>query len=304
MKVLLSWLREFAPIEGSHEQIANQLTALGMELESVVRLGEGLDGVVVAKVLSVRPHPDADRIRLVDVDAGDGEALQICCGADNMVVGDLVPLATIGAVLPGGMQIAKRRMRGELSNGMLCSATELELGDDHGGIMLLGDAAAPGTPLTEALELGPDVAYEFDALPNRPDTLSVLGVARDLAAHQGVDLIDPPLQVAETGDPAAERCDVELLDTSLCGRFHARIVSGVDLGPSPTWLARRLLACGMRPINAVVDVSNYVMLELGQPNHGYDLATAHGGVLGVRRAGAGESLQTLDGASAELVASG
>ena len=151
MKVLLSWLREFAPIEGDPDQIAEQLTDLGMELESVELLGEGLDGIVVARVLEVREHPDADRIRLVDVDAGDGEALQICCGATNMVAGDLVPLATIGTVMPGGMEIARRKMRGQESNGMLCSASEMELGDDHDGILVLGSGSVPGTPISDAL---------------------------------------------------------------------------------------------------------------------------------------------------------
>ncbi len=300
MKVLLSWLREFAPIEGDPDQIAAQLTELGMELESVATVGAGLDGIVVARVLEVRAHPDADRIRLVDVDTGDGEALQICCGASNMVAGDLVPLATIGTVMPNGMEIARRKMRGQDSSGMLCSAREMELGDDHEGILVLPTDLQPGTPLTEALGVHTDVVYEFDALPNRPDTLSVMGVARDLAAHQRVPFAVPAPQVVESGDEAAQRCSVQIRSADLCGHFLARVLSGVQLGPSPRWMAQRLLAAGMRPINNVVDVSNYVMLELGQPNHTYDLSRVPDGVLATRWAHPGETLVTLDGVERTL----
>ena len=184
MKVLLSWLQEFAPVNGAPEEIGNQLSALGLAVEAMTSLGGGLDGVVVARVLDLRPHPDAARIQLVDVDAGDGEALQICCGAFNMSVGDLVPLATLGMTMPNGMEIARRKMRGEWSNGMLCAAEEIGLGDDSEGIMLLDGAmgehlSAPGTPLVEALALVPDVLYDLEVNPNRPDAMSVAGVARD-----------------------------------------------------------------------------------------------------------------------------
>lgn len=299
MKVLLSWLREFAPLEGTPEQIADQLTALGMELDSVSTIGEGLDGIVVAEVLDIRPHPDADRIRLVDVDAGDGQPLQIACGASNMSVGDRVPLATIGTVMPNGMEIARRKMRGEMSNGMLCSAAELELGDDQSGILILDSDTELGTPITDALSIGSDIVYEFDALPNRPDTLSILGVARDLAAHQKVPFSIPAAGIAAStetgGSPAAELCSVEIADPQLCGRFELRVLSDVPLGASPRWMAQRLLAVGMRPINYVVDVTNYVMLEMGHPSHAFDLATLPGGELRVRRAERGETLTTLDG---------
>ncbi len=300
MKVLRSWLREFAPIEGDPDELAVQLTDLGMELESVARVGEGLDGIVVAKVLDIREHPDADKIRLVDVDAGDGEALQICCGASNMSVGDLVPLATIGTVMPGGMEIARRKLRGQVSNGMLCSAREMEIGDDHAGILLLPGELGLGTPIAEALDLRTDVVYDFDALPNRPDTLSVLGVARDLAARQGVPFAIPPYDPVTSGDNASALASVRIDAPELCGRFLLRVLSGVELAPSPRWMAQRLLAAGMRPINNVVDVSNYVMLELGHPNHAYDLATVPGGELAVRWARDGETLETLDGVARTL----
>jgi phenylalanyl-tRNA synthetase beta chain len=301
MKVLLSWLREFAPIEGEPDQIAAQLNDLGMELESVTSIGSKLSGVVAARVLEVREHPDADRIRLVDVDPGDGSTLQVCCGASNMVAGDLVPLATVGTVMPDGMEIAARKMRGQVSNGMLCSARELQLGEDHAGILILPAEVDLGVPVAEALGLVEDVAYDFDALPNRPDTLSVMGVARDLAAHQRVPFSVPEPRTVESGAEASTLSSVEILAPDLCGRFVVRVLSGVRLGASPRWLAQRLIASGMRPINNIVDVSNYVMFELGQPNHTYDLAKLPGGSLRVRWARAGETVRTLDGVDRELL---
>jgi phenylalanyl-tRNA synthetase beta chain len=275
--------------------LADTFADLGLEVDGIDRIGEGLAGVVVARVLEVRPHPDADRIRLVDVDAGDGEALQICCGADNMVAGDLVALATLGTVMPGGMEIVARRLRGELSNGMLCSAAELRLGDDRGGILILPSELEVGNPLAEALGIEADVVFDLDVLPNRPDALSMVGIARDLAARLGLPLELPTAVLAEQGAPVAELADVEILDPVLCGRFVARVLSGVRMGPSPQWLAQRLVSAGMRPINNVVDVSNYVMLELGQPNHTFDLHKVAGRRLRVRRARAGETIETLDG---------
>lgn len=295
MKVLLSWLRDFAPIEGDPVELGNTLSDLGMAVESLDVLGEGLDGVVVARVLDLRPHPDADRIQLVDVDAGDGEALQIACGAFNMVVGDLVPLATIGTVMPDGMKIARRKMRGEWSNGMLCSATELRLGTDSEGIMILSPELEPGVALTEALGIEGDVLYDLEINPNRPDAMSVAGVARDLAARLRIPFTIPEPQVrVSSGVPAGERARVEIVDGDLCGRFVARVFHDVTVGESPTWIANRLTALGMRPINSLVDISNYVMLELGQPNHAYDLDRLGGGGLRVRRARPGETMVTLD----------
>jgi phenylalanyl-tRNA synthetase beta chain len=294
VKVLLSWLREFAPFEGDPVALGETMSDLGMAVESLDRLGEGLDGIVVARVLDLRPHPDADRIQLVDVDAGDGEALQICCGAFNMSVGDLVPLATVGTTMPDGMEISRRKMRGEWSNGMLCSGRELGLGDDHSGILVLSGDHDPGTEITSALGINKDVLYDLEINPNRPDAMSVAGVARDLAARLRVPFAIPQPSFTESGAPAAESARVEILDPVGCGRFVARVLRGVQVGESPAWVANRLTALGMRPINSVVDASNYVMLELGQPNHAYDLARLGGGGLRVRRARAGESLVTLD----------
>lgn len=302
MKVLLSWLREFAPFEGDPVFLGDQMSDLGMAVESMERLGEGLDGVVVARVLDLRPHPDADKIQLVDVDTGTGDAQQIVCGAFNMSVGDLVPLATLGTVMPNGMKIERRKMRGEWSNGMLCSGAELGLGDDHSGILLLPEDVEPGTDLREALSLGADVLYDLEINANRPDAMSVAGVARDLAARLGLPFAIPEPSVAEerTAGDAAGLCSVEIVDADLCGRFLARVLRGVTVGTSPPWLSRRLLALGMRPINSIVDISNYVMLELGQPNHTYDLAKVPDGALRVRWAREGETIVTLDGAERQL----
>ncbi len=294
MRVLLSWLREFAPIEGDPVELGEQMSDLGMAVESIEYPGRGLDGIVVARVLDLRPHPQADRIQLVDVDAGDGEALQICCGAFNMAVGDLVPLATLGTVMPDGMTIERRKLRGEWSNGMLCSGREIGLGDDHAGILILDPAARPGTDLRQALGLVEDVLYDLEINPNRPDAMSVAGVARDLAARLGVPFtqLDPP---APTGSgPAGVAASVEIVDPALCGRLYARLIDGVTPGTSPEWMANRLRSLGMRPINSVVDVSNYVMLELGLPTHTYDVAKLTGPVLRTRFARDGERIVTLD----------
>jgi phenylalanyl-tRNA synthetase beta chain len=183
MKVLLSWLRDFAPFEGDPIALGDELSDLGMAVESMDRLGEGLEGVVVARVLETRPIEGANKIHQVVVDAGDGQPLEIGCGAFNMAVGDLVPLATIGTVMANGMEIGRRKMAGVWSNGMLCSARELGLGDEHGGIFLLPPQLEPGTPFTEAMGIEPDVLWDLEINPNRPDAMSIAGVARDLAAR-------------------------------------------------------------------------------------------------------------------------
>jgi phenylalanyl-tRNA synthetase beta chain len=296
MKVLLSWLQEFAPFPGEDPvALGDVMSDLGMAVESIERIGDGLDGIVVAKVLELRRHPDADKIQLVDVDLGDGVPLQICCGATNLSVGDTVPLATLGTTMPDGMEIARRKMRGEWSNGMLCSGRELGLGDDHSGILLLDGEPALGTPIVEALGITADVLFDLEINPNRPDAMSVAGVARDLAARLDLPFAIPEPQVTEVAGDAASMVSVDILDPDLCGRFHARIIENITVGPSPRHIADRLTALGMRPINNVVDASNYVMLELGIPNHTYDLSKVPGGALRVRWARDGEPIATLDG---------
>ncbi len=307
MKVTLSWLREFAPdIDGDPVDLGETLSALGLAVEEMELTGTVTDGVVLAKVLDLRPHPDADKIQLVDVDTGDGEALQVCCGAFNMSVGDLIPFATIGTVMPNGMEIAQREMRGEMSNGMCCSGAEIGFGDDHDGILVLNDrvveGAALGAPLAEALGIVPDVSWDLEVNANRPDAMSVAGVARDLAAALGVPFTFPDYEAPRGAENAADLISVDILDPSLCGRFIATVLRDVRVGSSPAWMQNRLTALGMRPINSIVDISNYVMLELGQPNHTYDLGLVPGGALRVRRAFDGETITTLDGVERTLVA--
>ena len=314
----LSWLREFAPLRANVDELSRALSDLGLVVEGVAHVGGGLDGVVVARVAAIRPHPRADRIRLVDVDAGsqpddtaepgdtavgDTAELQIACGASNFAVGDLVPLATVGTVLPSGMEISRRKMRGEWSNGMLCAADEVglpEVEGERGLLILPAGLAAPGTPLVDALDLRPDVVFDIDVTPNRPDALSMVGIARDLAAALGETFTLP--EPIGSVDDGVEDARVEVRDPDLCPRFTGTVVSGVPAGASPPWLARRLTLAGKRPINWVVDASNFVMLELGQPNHAYDLDKLPGRGLVVRRARPGETIVTLDGVERTMVA--
>lgn len=294
MLVPLSWLRDFAPFGDDHVALAETFDNLGMVVEGITVVGEGLEQVVLARVLAVDAVPGADRIRKVTVDDGTGGPVEVVCGAHNFGVGDTVAFARVGAVLPGGVEIGRRTVRGVVSNGMICSPAELRLGDDHSGIMVLPPGAGePGTPLAEALGVARDVVFDLAIETNRPDALSIAGVARDAAAKLGLPFRlpePPPLPAAGASPPA--RVEVR---SAICPLFSATVLTGVRVGPSPAWLARRLTLAGMRAINNVVDVSNYVMLELGNPNHPYDLDRLGGGGLIVRDARPGERLVTLDG---------
>jgi phenylalanyl-tRNA synthetase beta chain len=300
----LSWLCDYAPFAPLPvDYLVGALSDLGLVVEGTARVGDDLPGVVVAEILAIRTHPNAERIRLVDVDAGDGRPLQIACGAWNMSVGDLVPLATVGTQLPGFPEpITARPMRGELSNGMLCSPGEIgqpEIDGVDGLLILPPGLAAAGTPIADALG-GPDVVFDLDVSPNRPDALCMAGVSRDLAGALGLPWAWPtgvpgPALGRAAADPTIARPEVIVDDADLCPRFDGTTFAGIRVGPSPSWLARRLTLAGMRPINNVVDVSNYVMLDVGQPNHAYDLDRLGGRGLRVRRAQAGETLVTLDG---------
>jgi phenylalanyl-tRNA synthetase beta chain len=294
----LSWLNDYARFDAEVPVLAATLSELGLVVDGVEYVGEGLDDVIVAKVLAIRPHPNADKIRLVDVDAGGGRSTQIVCGAWNFAVGDLVPLAPVGATLPGEFRITQRKMRGEVSEGMLCSAGELRFPDAPGGedglMILPAELAPPGTSLVEALGLEADVVFDLDISPNRSDALCMAGVARDLAAALGVPWSLPSTPAAIPVDQALGEAAITVEAADLCPRFTGTILEGAPSGPSPAWMARRLTLAGMRPINAVVDVSNYVMLDLGQPNHAYDLDKLGGGGILVRRGVPGETLVTLD----------
>lgn len=312
MDVSLRWLRSLAPgIEGTPQEIADRLALLGFPVDEVVPLGAEIRGVVVARVEDVRPHPNADRLRVCTVNAGElGEALQVVCGAPNVEAGRLYPFAPVGAELPGGIQLRRAKIRGETSNGMLCSAKELGLGRDHAGILALHGDWAPGTPFVEAMGLD-DWRLAVDVTPNRGDLFSHLGVARELApgGEDGIRLAPfpgapdarlPIDTVARDGE--ADGVTVSIEDPDGCGRFLAAVVRGVRVGPSPEWLAMRLRAVGLRPINNVVDATNHVMMELGQPLHAYDLATLRGGTIRARAAADGEAVRTLDGQDRALAA--
>jgi phenylalanyl-tRNA synthetase beta chain len=300
----LSWLRDFAPFPDDTVVLAAALDDLGLVVEGMERVGEGLERVVVSRVTEIAAIEGADKVRRIVVDAGgDGEPLQIVCGAWNFEVGDRVPLAPVGAVLPGGFEIGARKLRGVASNGMLCSGRELGLSEDGAGLMVLGDdlEAAPGTPLTEALGIEPDVVFDITVEGNRPDAWSMAGIARDLAARLGLafTLPDPPAPKA-TGRPIGEAARAVVESPELCPRLTVAALADVVVAPSPRWIARRLTLAGMRPINNVVDASNYVMLERGQPTHPYDLSRLAGRGLVVRRAEPGETLETLDGVTRTL----
>lgn len=294
MKVLLSWMRDFAPFEGDPVALGEEMSDLGMAVEQLDIIGEGLDGVVVARVVETRPVEGANKIHMVVVDTGDGQPLEVGCGAFNMQAGDLVPLATIGTTMPNGMEIGRRKMAGVWSNGMLCSATELGLGNDHGGILILPAGLQPGLPFTEAMGIERDVLYDLEINPNRPDAMSIAGVARDLAARLGLPFTLPSPSPSIVSAGQVNGVSVDIADRDRCGSFEARVVRGVQVGPGDPVIARRLALLGMRSINNVVDVSNYVMLELGQPNHPYDLAKVAGPGFRVRVARDGERLTTLD----------
>ncbi|HWP35149.1 MAG TPA: phenylalanine--tRNA ligase subunit beta [Thermodesulfobacteriota bacterium] len=295
MRVSLSWLREFVELPLAPEELRRRLEAAGLEVEGVETVGPRLDRVITARIEAIRRHPGADRLSLCEVH--DGQATRrIVCGATNIKPGDRVPLALEGAVLPSGVAIREVRIRGEVSQGMLCSAAELGLGEDGDGILILPPDAPLGVPVTAALGLE-DTVFTLKVYPNRPDLLSMLGVAREVAAVTGQRLKAPALPASQPGEAGIP---VTIADPRDCARYVGRRLEGIAVGPSPAWLARRLTAAGLRPLNAVVDVTNYVMLELGQPLHAFDADRLAGPRIEVRRARPGERLTTLDGVERRL----
>lgn len=310
MDVSYRWLKALAPgITGTAREVADRLALLGAPVDEVIDLGAELGDVVIARVDEVRAHPNADKLRICTVNAGDGTALQVVCGAPNVQAGGFYPFAPVGARLPGGVEIRKAKLRGEASEGMLCSARELGLGRDHSGLMPLSPEHRPGERFRDALGLD-DWRLVIDVTPNRGELLSHVGVARELAPGgvDGVGLPRFPNAPAVRLPCASARREgecggmhVEIDDTDGCPRYMGAVVRGVRVGPSPEWLATRLRAVGQRPINNVVDATNYVLQELGQPLHAFDLARLEGGEVRVRRAAPGETLRTLDGVDRELV---
>ena len=297
MRLPLSWLHDYVAPELGLRDLATRLAMTGTEVDRIHHHGvDAVERFVVGRVLTAEPHPDADRLRVCTVDVGEGEPSQIVCGAPNVAAGQAVAVARPGSVMPDGTTLKAAKLRGVVSAGMICAEDELGLGTEHAGIMVLVGNVPAGTPLTDVLPIADDV-LELEITPNRPDCLGVYGVAREVHAATGAPLAPPPWAddpgSSASLDPAVAEVVVE--DPDLCPRFTARIFTGVRIGPSPIWLKARLLAAGQRPINNVVDVTNYVMLLTGQPLHAFDLDRVAGRRLTVRRARTGETLITLDG---------
>lgn len=292
----LAWLRDYIDFDDDTEALAHRLTMAGLAVEGVERPASFPDTLVAGRVLEVKQHPNADRLSVCRVDAGGGEPLRIVCGAPNVTEGMRVAVAKVGTVLPGGLTIKKSKIRGEVSMGMLCAEDELGLGDDHEGIVELPEGE-PGTPLAEILPPG-DTVLDIDISANRGDCTSHLGVAREIAALTGVPVREPELSGTAADPPAGLTIEVE--DPAECPRYIGRVVRGVTVGPSPEWLVRRLEAVGQRSINNLVDITNFVLLESGQPLHAFDLDRIPGKKILVRRAKAGERLTTLDGTDRRL----
>ena len=302
MKISLNWLSDYVQLNGhSPEELARRLTMAGLEVEGVDHPGAALAGVVVAQIVESNKHPDADKLSVTKIDAGQGTLLQVVCGAKNYQVGDKVPLATVGTKLPNGIEIKASALRGIDSFGMLCSSRELGLSEEHAGLLILDPALKVGTPIAQALALD-DVIFEVNVTPNRPDALCHLGIARELATLLGQKVKLPAVKLNESAQPASEAISIRIDDSTRCLRYGARVIEGVKVGPSPAWLQHRLKACGMRAINNLVDVTNFVMLEWGQPLHAFDLEHLAGSQIIVRTARAGEKLTTLDGKERALAA--
>ncbi len=292
MLVPLSWLRDFVQYEGTVEELAERLTMAGLEVDDIVRPAESFEGVVVAEVLEVKQHPNAERLSLCRVTNGE-EEISVVCGADNVAAGQRVSFSPVGSTLPGDVKIRKVKIRGEVSFGMICSEKELEMGEDADGIMVLPDDAPVGTAISAYLGLDEEI-LDIEVTPNRPDALSIYGVARDVAVLYGLPLAPWGTGVTESGAPASETISVKVEDPAGCPRYCARLIRGVEIGPGPAWMAGRLRAVGLRPINVIVDITNYLMMEIGQPQHAFDLQQVAGGDIVVRRAQEGEALRTLD----------
>lgn len=305
MKLSLKWLSEYTDIKATPKEYADKMTMAGSKVEAIYYMGEEINGVVAGKVLTIERHPDSDHLWICSVDVGEDSPLQIVTGAQNVLAGDMVPIAKDGSTLPGGVNIKSGVLRGVKSDGMLCSLKELGLTvndfpyavDD--GIFIMQEECSPGDDIRTVLGLD-DTVIDFEITNNRPDCLSVRGLARESAVTFGTKLkLETPV-VKGSGDSIADYLDIEIADPDLCPRYTARFVKNVKVGPSPRWLRERLRASGVRPINNIVDITNYVMLEYGQPMHAFDYACVTGSRITVRRALEGEIATTLDGNERKL----
>ena len=296
----MSWLSDYMDAEGiTPKEYADRLTMTGSKVEGVENLGSEIDKVVAGRVLTCEDHPDSDHLHVCTVDAGTGEELQIVCGAPNVKAGITVPVALHGSTLPGGVKIKKGKLRGVVSNGMICSHDELGISEGllgyepEYGILILPDDIKPGTDIKDVFGLNENVV-EFEITSNRPDCFSIIGLARESALTFGREFSVPKPEFTEAQDNIADHLSVEVLDKDKCLRYCARMVKNVKIGPSPAWMRERLHACGVRSINNIVDITNYVLLEYGQPMHAFDLRDLEDNKIIVRRAADGEVIKTLD----------
>ena len=303
MKVPVSWLKDYVDINVDAEKLADLMTLSGSKVEAVEDLGKDIENVVTGRIVSMEKHPNADKLKVARVDIGK-ETIQVVTGAPNVKEGDHIPVALVGAKLPGGT-IKASRLRGIESYGMMCSIEELNISRDYlpdapeDGVYVFHNKPEVGRDIREVLGLEP--VLEFEITSNRPDCLSVIGLAREAAVTLSTDLKKPEIKVKEEGKgKASDYASVEIKNPELCSRYAARIVTDVKIEPSPEWMQRRLAAAGMRPINNIVDITNYVMLEMGQPMHAFDLNYLDGGKIIVRTAGDGEEITTLDGQKHKL----
>ena len=301
MKVPLSWLREYVDVTLSPTELANRLTMAGTEVKGVQVIGGGWENIVVGQIVAVNPHPNADRLNLATIDLGT-EQPTVVCGAPNLRLGDKVAFASVGAQLIDGhsgqaFRLESAKIRGVVSNGMACSEKELGISDSHEGIMILPAEAPIGTPLASYLG---DTIFDMDITPNRPDCLCLVGIAREVAALTGQGWHLPETEYEEKALPVDGQISVEIAAPDLCPRYCASLITGIKVAESPRWLQQRLLKCGMRPINNIVDITNYVMLEYGQPLHAFDYHQIKGRKIIVRRATAGETIVSLDGVERRL----
>lgn len=300
MKLPMSWLSDYMDMTGiTPKEYSDKMTMSGSKVEGVENLGAELDKVVAGKVLTCEDHPDSDHLHVCTVDAGTGEVLQIVCGAPNVKEGIIVPVALHGSTLPGGVKIKKGKLRGVVSNGMLCAHDELGISEGllgyepEYGILILPDDTPIGTDIKDIFGLNDNVV-EFEITSNRPDCFSVIGLARESALTFDRKFTIPEIKFNENGENIKDSISVEVLDKDKCQRYCAKMVKNVKIGPSPKWMRERLNACGVRSINNIVDITNYVLLEYGQPMHAFDLRDIRGNKIIVRRAEDGETIKTLD----------
>lgn len=298
MKVTLNWLREFVDIEMSPNEVGDLLTMAGLEMEGLEAFGQSLDDILVARVLKVRPHPGADRLYVCDVDTGV-KTFQVVCGAPNVEKGVLAAFAPPGAKLPDGTVIKEDEIRGQISKGMLLAEDEMGLTDDHEGIMILSPDFTPGDSFPAVYPLS-DFVFDISITPNRPDCTSVIGIAREIAALTGKSLRRPDTELTANGPHVGDLTRVTIEDPLGCPRYAVGMIQDVQIGPSPFWMRYRLYLCGIRSINNIVDVTNYVLMEMGQPLHAFDYNRLRENRIVVRRAKEGDSFTTLDGQSRPL----